>query len=106
MELTKVEKTVDSDHIEYDPNRPQYPYGTELRFDEDLIASLGIENLNVGDEVTVMGVAKVTSKSENSHESEGQTAHTDKHIEIQLIEVAVNSTQDTPDRADQLYPQG
>jgi hypothetical protein len=43
---------------------PRYPYGLEIRLDDDAIEKLGLgDGLNVGDEVMITAKAKVTGKS-------------------------------------------
>ena len=73
-----------------------YPYGTNLRFSDEMIEELGIENLAVGDIVEVRGFAFVDHKSEHSN-----TAYSEKSIGLQLTTVKVR--REESDRAEQLY---
>jgi len=73
-----------------------YPYGTSLHFDDDLIESLGVESLGVGDLVEVRGFAVVQSKSERQ-----DTDSSEKSIGLQLTSVKLR--RETSDHAEQLY---
>ena len=73
-----------------------YPYGTSLRFSDEMIEELGIENLAVGDIVEVRGFAFVDHKSEHSN-----TDHSEKSIGLQLTTVKVR--REESDLAEQLY---
>lgn len=73
-----------------------YPYGTSLRFEDELIRELGAESLAVGDIVEVRGFAFVDSKSEHSN-----TENSEKTICLQLTTVKLR--REEGDRAEQLY---
>jgi len=93
MKTVKIEKEKSEESmVSYDDDTPRYPYGTTLRFDEDLIKELDISELTVGDEVVVYGVAKVTSKSEHSSQSEGSD-YNSSEIEIQMTEVGIGDSE-------------
>lgn len=64
--------------------RPRYPYGTCLYLDEVALKKLGITDIpEVGDELRIMAVGKVTGTS--SREYEGGSHQT---LDIQLTEMA------------------
>lgn len=73
-----------------------YPWGTSLRFQDELLDELGIEALATGDIVEVRGFAFVDSKSEHS-----SADHSEKSISIQMTSIKVH--RDESDHAEQLY---
>lgn len=73
-----------------------YPYGTSLSFDNDLIESLGIDNLAIGDIVEVRGFAFVERKSEYS-----TADHSDKSLGIQMTSIKLQ--RETGDVVEQMY---
>ncbi len=77
-------------------NSDHFPFGTSLRFEDDLTEELGIENLAVGDIVEVRGFAFVERKSEHS-----DTDGVEKGISIQFTTLKLQ--RETGDRAEQLY---
>lgn len=83
LELTKSEakeETIEAKEVE----RPRYAYGTCLYLDETVLAKLGIKDMpEVGDELHIMAVGKVTGTS--SREYEGGAHQT---LDIQLTEMA------------------
>ena len=79
-----------------------YPYGTSITLNDDMVDEFGVGNLKVGDEVTVTGVAIVTSKSEHSNESEGSSSES-KSVSFQLTEAIIDKKALKQDHAAQLY---
>lgn len=77
-----------------DGNR--YPWGTELRFEGEMIEELGIQSLDVGDIVEVRGFAFVESKSEHKNIDDS-----DKSISFQMTTIKMQ--RETSDRAEELY---
>ena len=73
-----------------------YPYGTSLRFEDEMIEELGAGNLVVGDLVEVRGYALVENKS--MHEN---TDGAEKSISLQLTSIKLQ--RETSDRVEQLY---
>jgi len=78
------------------PDNENYPYGTSISFDDDMVDSLGLGKLAVGDVVEVRGLAYVQSKSE--HDSE---EHSSKSVSLQLT--AVNTTTNNDTRVNKMY---
>jgi len=97
IEMDKPEDSM----VEYE-EKPRYPYGTKLSFDEDLIEKMGIKELEVGDEVVVYGVAKVCAKSEHSSEDESGE-ETDAEVSIQMIEIGIGSEPNGKDTTAIMY---
>ena len=99
MPRTKIAKEKENfDGIE-SSSEAHYPYGTSLSFDDDLVDTLKLDDLDVGDVVEVTALAKVTMKSE--HDSERNSS---KSVSIQLTEVEIYPEKSEPDRASELYP--
>lgn len=74
-----------------------YPYGTELRFEDEMIERLGLGNLAPGDEVEVRAHAFVASTYDrNSVDGEGH-----KSVEVQLTSIKIKRAES--DRAEVLY---
>jgi len=76
-----------------------YAWGTQLRFDDIEAEKLGIMGLNVGDEVQIMGMARVISKSQN----ERQGTETNGHIEVQVTQLSVSPQKEKTSQAQRLY---
>lgn len=74
----------------------QYPYGTGLSFDDDLVDEIGADNLAVGDVVEVRGYAFVDSKSERSAKDSSS-----KSVRLQMTSVKLS--RETDDRVKRLY---
>lgn len=66
--------------------QPQYPYGTRLDFDSDLVKKLGIEDLEAEDEVRIEAIGSVTRKTVNEDQGGKRI-----EITIQLKKMEVNS---------------
>lgn len=73
-----------------------YPYGTSLRFEDEMLEELGIENLAVGDVVEVRAFAFVDTKSEHSN-----VDHSSRSIGLQLTTAKIK--REESDHAEQLY---
>jgi hypothetical protein len=85
--------------VEVAADRPQYPYGLQLRLDNDTIQKLGIDDMpKVGDTFELEGKAVVTSVSQN--ESKGETR---RSIELQLTKCCLEGEGNEDDTADSLY---
>lgn len=66
-----------------------YAWGTQIRLDEIEAEKLGIMGLNVGDEVDLLGIGKVISKSMRESEQGGS----DGSIEIQMTQLGIAKSQ-------------
>jgi hypothetical protein len=71
-------------------------FGASIHLDDDMIEKLGLDNLAVGDIVSVVAIAKISSTSEHADEEDSH-----KHMTIQLTKM--NVKREDPDRAEQLY---
>ena len=73
-----------------------YPWGTSISLETEMVDSLGVSALSVGDVVEVRAFAVVERKSEHE-DGDG----VDKSMCIQLTQLKVNRT--NSDAADELY---
>lgn len=80
-------------------NMPKYPWGTSLDLDDDTLGKLGLAKLpEVGEEVAITAVAKVTRISAN--EDQGGMR---KCLGLQITSMEVNVPSQTASAADKLY---
>ena len=93
----------ESSEIGISEDSSHYPYGTELNFHDDLVDELQLGDLEVGSEVTVVGKATVTRKSESSRQALGDQSDDRKSVDVQLTSVQVTSTSTDEDVLKQLY---
>lgn len=73
-----------------------YPYGTSLRFEDELVESMGLGDKKVGDLVEIRGFAKIDSVSEYSNESSSN-----KSVGVQMLSVEFSDP--AADRATKMY---
>lgn len=71
-------------------------FGTGLHLDGDMIEKLGLDNLAVGDVVSVVAIAEVSNTSEFADKD-------DVSKSIRLEFTKMNVKREDPDRAEQLY---
>jgi hypothetical protein len=95
----KISKESNSDNSVRSFDGDDYPFGTSLHFEDELVDELGIEGLAVGDVVEVRGFAFVDRKSEHSSKDR-QT----KSVSLQMTSIKLR--RETDDRAVQLYGDG
>ncbi len=82
-----------------------YPYGTELDFRDKMVDSLGISELEVGAEVTIIATATLTSKSESSHQALGDAGADDSQsMSFQLTGVQIEPSVTPENLLKKLYP--
>lgn len=74
-----------------------YPYGFALHVNDDLIDELGLEGVQLGDELRIEGKVKVTSVSAHE-ESNGKS----QHLTLQITDVGMRSDSQS-DHAGVLY---
>ena len=70
--------------LEAYPEESPYPWGTSLTLETETLEALGVD-LAVGDDVMVMAIATVTSRSEN----ESAEGRDHKSVSLQLTELEV-----------------
>lgn len=93
-------KDIDSDSMEAASDRPAYPWGTELRFGNELIKELGLDGLTIGDKVQIVAVGTV----ESVHQEQMAGGDSEKRICIQLVEMeAQRRAESDAEKAAKLY---
>ena len=96
MELSKKEaKESNTPTALGDSNAPRYPYGLEIRLDNESLTKLGMSLPKVGSYVKIRAEACVTSVSEN--ESKGGKAH--RSVSLQIERLAVDDEPQTMEEA-------
>lgn len=81
-------------------DRPEYPWGLQLRLDEEAIAKLGIDLPEVGKDLMIVARVNVTSVS--SHDS--ATGGKNRGIELQITDMCLEAdTGEGGAAADKLY---
>jgi hypothetical protein len=66
-------------------SQPDYPWGTSLRLENDLIKKLGVEGMKAGDMVSITGIGKVTEIHVTDRDKEKK--YESMEIQIQEIEI-------------------
>jgi len=61
----------------------EFPYGTSLKFSDDIAESVDIKGLKAGQFVEVKAMAFVSEKSEESRDGES----VEKELKLQLVEI-------------------
>lgn len=79
-------------------DKEDYPYGLQIRLDNETIEKLGIPLPEVGKEVTIMAKAKVTGAGERSVDGNAE-----RNAELQITEMAITKPTGEVD-ANKLYP--
>lgn len=87
----------------YDGGEPDYPYGSRMEMNKDMMEGMGMTGMEVGDMVEVHGYAMISSKSEYSDEDGSEMS-----MGIQMTEMSV-SRKETHDekmkeRMGSMYP--
>lgn len=76
----------------------QYPYGTKLFLDTEMVEGLGLKDCKTGEVYTVYGYAFIDNISEYSNEKESR-----KDVCLQLTTLEVEKVKESKDRATLLY---
>jgi len=86
-------------------DRPIYPYGLQVRLDEDSLDKLGIAELpKVGGELLLTAKVTVTSVSSNEHQTEGKRGkHKHRNVELQITDMGLGDVPAEKDAASELY---
>jgi hypothetical protein len=85
MALSKEERKAEAPSVISKPEGPRYPYGLELRLDDEVLKKLGSSGLpDVDDVVLIQAKAKVTSVSSSDY---GDGTH--RNICLQVTDLAV-----------------
>jgi len=96
--MVTIEKEKDSNEVPM--SEEMYPWGTELRLNDDLVEQLGLVDLRAGDVVTVRGTAFVRHKNERTGDSSDDPER-EADVCLQLTEIDVTPAK--KDRAKEMY---
>jgi len=102
--VRKPEETKPAESIRAD--RPIYPYGLQVRLDEDALDKLGITELpKVGGYLMLTAKVCVTSVSSNEHQTDGATKkHKHRNVELQIEDLGLGDVpEEKSDAAATLY---
>ena len=83
LKLSKKEQKLTGVPEEVSEN--EYPWGTTLRFEDDQIKKLHLENAEVDDVVSIRGIGKIISAETSKRNKEKEH----RSIEIQVQEVEI-----------------
>ena len=88
LAMSPQEREKQSPALSSDNAGPIYPYGTSLRFDNEILEKLGVDisDWEVGDMFHLFSMAKVTSKSENDT-TDGKRCC----VELQIVAIGAES---------------
>lgn len=86
-------------------DRPVYPYGLEVRLDEDALEALSLSKLpKVDGELLLTAKVRVTSVSSNEHSSGEKGPHRHRNVTLQITDMALGDVpKDEKDASDTLY---
>lgn len=87
LKLTPEEKK--DDEVGCCSSDRDYPWGLELDLGDDEVQKLGVEGLEVGEEVLIAGTARVSSKG--SHQVDGGDKDSNMSIQITGLSIAKGS---------------
>lgn len=86
-------------------DRPSYPWGLQVRLDEDAIAKLGMDLPTVDTELILVARVNVVSVSSNEHASKGgKSKH--RNVELQITAMGLEDAPADKDAAAELYGKG
>jgi hypothetical protein len=92
MARSKAErkKSMDTCAVGIESEGPDYPYGLELRLENDSLDKLGMSSLpKVGKKVSITATGVVTSVSQN--ESSKGNGHANRSVSVQIQKLAVST---------------
>ena len=107
MAAIEIKKTVDDEYgiVCSGEPRPEFPWGTEIRLEEELVDKLGMfDQLETDQVVVIQAVAFVSKKSESSSSESGGEKRTEKCLSFQLTKIDVQpQAPQSMDRMNILY---
>lgn len=102
MPKKKIEEQVATESPAAD--MPIYPWGLQVRLDEDSLDKLGMEKLPAVDgELMLIAKVKVVGVSSNEHSSNGKGKHKHKSVELQITDLCLEDVPADKDAASELY---
>lgn len=78
-----------------------YPYGTEIRLEDELADGVGYDKYKAGDIVEIRAMALVTRKGESADLEDSKEGETDKCLSLQLTDITLKKA--PGDYVKQLY---
>lgn len=89
-------------------DRPVYPYGLQVRLDEDSLDKLGMKELpKVGGYLILTARVCVTAVSSNEHQADGKRGkHKHRSVELQIEAMNLGDEPKEKDAAEELYAKG
>lgn len=93
MKRTKKELKEESKEWKQEGPRDSYPWGLELRLENDALKKLGMDSLpSVGDEMKIAAIAVVESVAEEDRRTEdGKAADPRRHVCLQITKLGVKN---------------
>lgn len=87
------------------PDTPIYPWGLQVRLDEESLDKLGMDTLpKVDGELMLIAKVKVVGASINEHTSAAKGGkHKHKSVELQITDLCLEAVPAGKDAADELY---
>jgi len=85
--MVKIEKTK-PDSMAPSTMPGDYPYGTRLEFEGDIVEELELDKLSAGDTVSIKGTAVVKRKTEKQ-DTDGDEEDVEKEVVLQVTAIAV-----------------
>lgn len=83
------------------PTENEYGWGTSIRFEGDIVKSLGLEGVAAGEKVNLQAVGFIQSVSLNDDSQNGRRME----VSIQLTDMSASKQQSGAQAADVLYGQ-
>jgi hypothetical protein len=86
-------------------DQPAYPWGLQVRLDEQSLDKLGLDTLpKVDGELMLIAKVRVVAVSSNEHSKGGEgKTHKHKSVELQITAMALDDVPAEKDASDELY---
>jgi len=98
--MVKIEK-VKPESMPSSEYNGDYPYGTRLEFEGDVVEELELDKLSAGDTVSIKGTAVVKRKTEKQ-DTDGDEEDVEKEVVLQVTAIAVAKNNEA---LNTLYPE-
>lgn len=85
-------------------DQPVYPWGLQVRLDEQSLDKLGLDTLpKVDTERLLIAKVRVVSTSSNEQTQGGEKTHKHRSVELQIVAMALDDVPDDKSATDTLY---